>query len=204
MLTPQSRSQYRFWEDKTLVSRFVQFTMNGLYTKVHSHCLSLDRNRVRELLFHSDRYKPPVGTSSYCDGEDMSRVVSLPLLLDTNLSNSWELDLPSLKLDGPVQSETVPNSFPFETRKANSLSLLSSTIEVPEGFLEVSQGFLWSTLGTLVHPWELGLLQTVEELVLFHGIGKSSFSLILFEEGDSLIETPVVDESCDSRMLVKG
>ena len=39
--------------------------------------------------------------------------------------------------------------------------------------------------------------------MLLHRIGKPVLSLIVFKERDSLFETPIVDEPCDSRMLVK-
>ncbi len=54
--------------------------------------------------------------------------------------------------DGSMQSETVPDTSPLEARKSYLLPRLESSIEVLEGLLEVSQGFLGCTLGGFVHP----------------------------------------------------
>ena len=54
--------------------------------------------------------------------------------------------------DGPGQPEAVPNSPTFEARKSYFLPELESSIEVLEGSMEVSQGFLRCTFRSLVHP----------------------------------------------------
>ncbi len=48
--------------------------------------------------------------------------------------------------DSSIQSEAVPYSPPLEARKSDLLSRLESSIEVLEGFIEVSQGLLRCTL----------------------------------------------------------
>jgi len=54
--------------------------------------------------------------------------------------------------DGPGQSEAVPDSPPLEARESNLLTRIESSIEVLEGLMEVSQGFLRCTLRGFVHP----------------------------------------------------
>ena len=39
--------------------------------------------------------------------------------------------------------------------------------------------------------------------MLLHGISEFILALISLEEGDTLLETPVVGKTCDSRMSVK-
>ena len=88
-------------------------------------------------------------------------MVPFSLLFDANFSDSWELNLPSLESNNSIKSETVTNSLPLEAWKAYFLSCLQSSIEVLECSVKVSQGLLWCTLGTLIHPGELNLFQTV-------------------------------------------
>ena len=107
----------------------------------------------------------------------------------------------SLETDGPGQPEAVPDSSPLEARESDPLPRLETSIEVLEGSVEVSQGLLRSTLGGLVHPWELVLLQGVEELVLPHGIGEPVVSLIVPVTINPLFETPVVGKTSYSCML---
>ena len=76
-------------------------------------------------------------------------------------------------------------------------------MEVLESTMEVSEGLLRCALGTLIHPGELTLLQTVEEPVLLHGVSEPLGSLVVLEELDTLFETPVVGKTSDSCMLVK-
>ncbi len=105
--------------------------------------------------------------------------------------------------DGPVQSEAVPDTPPFETRESGLLPRLESSIEVLEGSMEVSQSFLGCTLRGFVHPLELCFLQGVEKLVLFHGISEPAISLIVLVLFDPLVETPVVSKTSCSCMLSK-
>ncbi len=69
-------------------------------------------------------------------------MVLLSLLLDTDLSNPGELDCPLVKLNGPGQSETVPDTPPLEARESDLLPRLETSIEVLEGPMEVSQSLL--------------------------------------------------------------
>ena len=110
----------------------------------------------------------------------------------------------SLESNGSSESEAVPDSLPFESRKTNPLSSLQSSIEVLEGSVEVSESLLRRTLGTLVHPGELCPLQTVQQLVLLHGICELCWSLIGLEECDPLVKAPVVGKTSDPGMSVKG
>ncbi len=79
-------------------------------------------------------------------------MVLLSLLLDSDLSDLRELDSSLVKLNGPSQSEAVPDSPPFKARKSDLLPRLESSIEILEGFMEVSQGLLRCTLRGLIHP----------------------------------------------------
>ncbi len=63
-----------------------------------------------------------------------------------------------MKLNGPSQSEAVPDSPPLETRKSDLLPRLESSIEVLESCMEVSQGLLRCTLRGLIHPGKLVIL----------------------------------------------
>ncbi len=108
-----------------------------------------------------------------------------------------------MELYGPSQSEAVPDASPLEPRESYLLSRLETPVEVHEGSLKVSQGFLGCTLGCLVHPWEVVLLQGVEEPVLLHGVSEPVVSLIVPVLFDPLFETPVVSKTSHSCMLSK-
>ena len=130
-------------------------------------------------------------------------MIAASFLLNPDLSDTWELNFSSLETNYPSESKTVPHTLPLELRKSNPLSLLPPTIEVLEGSLEVSQGFLGCTLGNLIHPWELGPLQTVQKLMLLHGVSESVLALVGLEEVDSMLKTPIIGKTSDSSMSVK-
>ena len=131
-------------------------------------------------------------------------MILLPLLLDPYLSNSRKLYLPPFKSYGPIQSETVVHTFALELRKSDFLSMLQSTIEVLESSIEVSKSFMRCALGTLVHPREMSLFQTIQKFMLFYRVCETIITLIVLVQFDSLVKPPVVGEASDSRMLKKG
>jgi len=109
-----------------------------------------------------------------------------------------------VKPDGSSESEAVLDPLLLKSWKSHSLSSPYSAVEVLECFVQVSEGLLRSTLGTLVHPGKLGLLQTIEESVLLHGVSEPVCSLVGPEEMDTLFETPVIGKTSDSCMLVEA
>ena len=130
-------------------------------------------------------------------------MIAASFLLDAELSDTWKLNFSSLETNYPSESKTVPHTLSLELRKSNPLSFRPPTIEVLEGSLEVSQGFLGCTLGNLIHPWELGPLQTVQKLMLLHGDSESVLALVGLEEVDSMLKTPIIGKTSDSSMSVK-
>ena len=109
-----------------------------------------------------------------------------------------------LESDSSSESETVPDSLPLEPGKSHPSTLLPSPIEILEGIVKVSESLLWCALGALIHPRKLHPLQTVQQLVLFYSISETSCSLIVLEELDSLVKTPVVGETGYPSVSVKG
>ena len=131
-------------------------------------------------------------------------MVLLSLLLDPDFSDPWELNCPLMEPDRPIQPEAVPDTPPLETRKSDLLPRLEPSIEVLEGSMKVSQGFLGCTLRGFIHPWELCFLQGGKELVLLHGVSEPVFTLIVLVLIDPLFKTPVVGKTSYSCMLSKG
>jgi len=131
-------------------------------------------------------------------------VVLLSLLLDTDLSDPWELDRPLMEPDGPSQPEAVSDTSPLKARKSYLLPRLESSIEVLERLMEVSQCLLGRTLRGFVHPWELVFFQRVEELVLLNGVSEPVVTLIVLVLFDPLVESPIVGKTSYSCMLSKG
>ena len=130
-------------------------------------------------------------------------MILLSFLLNPNRTNTRELDFPVFKSDSSMESKTVPPSLLLESGKAYSFSYLPPTIEVLEGPVQVFENLLWYALGAFIHPRELCLLQTVQEFVLFHEVSETVFAMVVFEELDTLVETPVIDKTSDSSMSVK-
>ena len=79
-------------------------------------------------------------------------MILLSFLLDTNLSDPWELDCSFMEPDRPGESEAVPDSSPLETGETNLLPNLESSVKVLERSMKVSERFLRCTLGCFVHP----------------------------------------------------
>ena len=57
------------------------------------------------------------------------------------------------------------------------------------------------TLGDLVHPLKLSLLQSVQCSILRNYIGETVLALSLTVEPDLLFESPVADKACNSNVL---
>ena len=102
---------------------------------------------------------------------------------------------------GTSQTKTVVLSFLLELGKSNILPLLPSSPEVPVRALTVTKSFLWSALGYLIHPWELGNLEAVEKLVLFDGRSEFGFSFVPLETLNTICKRPVVCESRSACVL---
>ncbi len=61
-----------------------------------------------------------------------------------------------------------------------------------EGLIQVAERFLGSTLGDLIHPGKVGLLQAIQFAMQSHGRGSFSRRGVF---GDFSLEAPVVGEA---------
>ena len=105
----------------------------------------------------------------------------------------------------PKQSLTsIPDSFPLEPRKTHFLSSSSSSVEVLEGTMKILKRLLWCALGAFIHPRELCPLQTVQKFVLLHEVSETVLVLVVFEELDALVKTPVVGKTSSTRMSIES
>src|SRR5690606_36570367 len=157
---------------------------------------SIHGNRIWYLRLHRQAHKPTVGLPTHRRRQDAA--LHLRMLLELDGSQPRKLYCQVQDFDCSSEPEAVVTALLLELRVAYLAAFLEATEEVPKRPVQVPKRLLRRTLGHLIHPRELRLLQPVQLSMLLNSVCALAGLLVQFDPSG---KPPVVGKPGCSGML---